>query len=123
MAIVYGVFFIAVVFGIGASAIYFFRKKYFVLSAKSMIPVVQSLRANPNVTWEDIFRSLNPTHRNSVHQLLVTIRQGKQFNPKLGLGVIETGFGDALSQNPNASLTQALQAAIRSGDTIEKFGH
>lgn len=103
--------------------LYFSRSAtYSPVRADQLLPTVERLLSDYQTRWDEILEFLNPRNDHEVHQLLMQIRNGKQFNPHLGIGVIETGFRNALKANSMATLKDALLAAIKSDDTINTHG-
>jgi hypothetical protein len=90
--------------------------------AAELHQVVIKMAKKRDVTWPEIFETINPTKSSSINNLLLQVRNGNQFNPFLGAAELKTGFGDALANNPNASLDDALRWAVNSGNKIKRAG-
>ena len=87
-------------------------------TAAQLLSLVSDLRVR-NAQWPEILATLNPTGDQEAAAVLMAIRGPHMFDPRTGLGVLESGFR---SVEPGASLIPSLQAAHKSMTTVVGFG-
>lgn len=90
-------------------------------TATELLPIVQRLQKS-DAQWPEILATVNPGGSRSIANSLTALRGPHQFVPHLGLNVLEDGCRRALKRNPNASLADAMEEALRSANIVVRAG-
>ena len=88
-------------------------------SVAEMLPVVVALRTS-GAQWAEILDRLNPDSDHAVHSTLLAHRGPHMFDPRTGLGVIETGLR---SVGPSELYRIGLEEAVRSMNKVLNMGN
>jgi hypothetical protein len=97
-------------------------------SSKGTSPSAQSLRAElrrlhkASAGWTEILPAVNPSGSASIATDLQAIRGPHMFAPGLAIQVLEEGCNEAIKQNPNATVAQAVQLARKSMEKVTRYG-
>ena len=91
------------------------------LKGAAVLDTVRRLHA-ANAQWPKIMAELNPANDSAVGALLIELRGPHMFVPHTALNIIENASCSVLAGDPDAPVTEVLEAARASMNRVTQFG-